>query len=120
MTEALVVAQADANQIDADSVSRCRHSGESSTNLEAKSPPRLWRGHHERVGVLITGPGRRAGWRGSATCPASTVAQRSADDYRQGKGEDLKDLGITSVGHRRRLLEAIAGSPHPRNKSPTV
>jgi hypothetical protein len=34
--------------------------------------------------------------------------------------EDLKDLGITSVGHRRRLLEAIAGSPHPRNKSPTV
>jgi SAM domain (Sterile alpha motif) len=29
----------------------------------------------------------------------------------KAKGEDLKDLGITSVGHRRRLLEAIAGSP---------
>jgi hypothetical protein len=25
--------------------------------------------------------------------------------------EDLKDLGVTLVGHRRRLLDAIAGGP---------
>jgi len=28
--------------------------------------------------------------------------------------EDLKDLGITSIGHRRRLLEAIASASAER------
>ena len=27
--------------------------------------------------------------------------------------EDLKDLGITLIGHRRRLLDAIAAPPRP-------
>jgi SAM domain (Sterile alpha motif) len=39
--------------------------------------------------------------------------------------DDLKDLGITSVGHRRQLLDAIAAlrlkiPPHPKLRHPLI
>jgi hypothetical protein len=37
-------------------------------------------------------------------------------------GEDLRELGVASVGHRRRLLDAIAAlgmfNQHPQHRSP--
>jgi hypothetical protein len=36
--------------------------------------------------------------------------KQALTDLREGKltAEDVKDLGVTAVGHRRKLLEAIA------------
>jgi len=35
-----------------------------------------------------------------------------ADVLRSLTGEDLREIGVTSVGHRRRLLDAIKALPH--------
>ena len=34
--------------------------------------------------------------------------------------DDLRDLGVTSVGHRRQLLDAIAGLYAPKSRPPVI
>jgi hypothetical protein len=56
--------------------------------------------------------------------PAFRAHDIDAEVLRRLTGEDLRELGVTSIGHRRRLLDAIAAlgtaEPLPTPPAPTL
>src|SRR5262249_6187400 len=71
------------------------------------------------AGHRCPGQGGARGYRGLATGPLARTIRAGIQRKRHRRrvlrsltGEDLREIGVTSVGHRRRLLDAIKALPH--------